>query len=369
MVNHERMLNEFLEMIQIDSETKNEGPFADHLIGILTTMGFEITRDTASKHFPSNTDNVIAKKNGGKQSPPILLSSHLDTVSPGKGIKPVVGDYYITSDGTTILGGDDKAGIAAILEGIRILDENKIPYPPVELVFTIAEEGGLNGSRYLDYSMIASKRGLVLDSGGAPGEIIIQGPAQDRINVVIKGKPAHAGVCPEDGISAIQVAAEAIHQMSLLRIDAETTANIGMIHGGIATNIVCPDVTINAEARSLDNDKLDIQTAHMKACFESAAAKFGAVAEINIDRPYVAFKMSPDHELVRLVTEACGVLGFKAYTTKTGGGSDTNNYNEKGVAAINLGVGMEKPHTLEERIALVNLYNSALMVAEILKRA
>ncbi len=369
MVNQQRMLAEFLEMIQIDSETKNEGPFAQHLIDKLMKMGFEILRDTASKDFPSNTDNVIAKKNGGKASAPMLLSAHLDTVSPGKGIKPVVGEVYITSDGTTILGGDDKAGIAAILEGIRILDENHIPYPPVELVFTIAEEGGLNGSRYLDYSLIASKRGLVLDSGGKPGEIIIQGPAQDRINVTIKGKPSHAGVCPEDGISAIQVAAEAINQMSLLRIDSETTANIGMIHGGIATNIVCPDVTINAEARSLDNAKLDIQTAHMKGCFEAAAAKFGAQVEVTIDRPYVAFNVAEDHALVLLAKEACEALGFKAYTTKTGGGSDTNNYNENGLDAINLGVGMEKAHTLEERIALIDLYNSALMVAEILKRA
>jgi tripeptide aminopeptidase len=142
-----------------------------------------------------------------------------------------------------------------------------------------------------------------------------------------------------------------------------------MIHGGNATNIVCPDVTINAEARSLDNGKLDLQTAHMKACFEEAAEKFGAVAVVEIDRPYVAFKVAEDHALVSLVKGACESLGFHTFTTKTGGGSDTNNYNENGIAAINLGVGMEKAHTLEERIALENLFNSGLMVAEILKRA
>lgn len=369
MVNQERMLNQFLEFVQIDSETKNEGPFAEHLIQILKERGFEITRDDASKYFPSNTDNIIAKKNGGKPSEPILLSAHLDTVSPGKGIKPVVGETYITSDGTTILGGDDKAGIVAILEGIQILDENHVAYPPVELVFTIAEEGGLNGSRYLDYSLVDSKRALVLDSGGAPGEIIVQGPAQDRINVAITGKPAHAGVCPEEGISAIQIAAEAISQMKLLRIDEDTTANIGMINGGIATNIVCPSLTINAEARSLANEKLDVQTAHMKACFEAAAAKFGAVADIAIDRPYVAFKVEENHPLVVLVRGACETIGLDVRTAKTGGGSDTNNYNQRGIHAINLGVGMEKAHTLEERIALKNLYSAGLMVSEILKRA
>ncbi len=367
MINQERIVSRFLELVQIDSETGFEKAVADYIEPILIDLGFTVTYDNANLKFPSNTGNLIATMGDTTKPEALLLSSHMDTVKPGLGVKPVIRDGYIYSDGTTILGGDDKAGIAAIIEAIAVAKDQNTALKPLEIVFCIAEEGGLNGSRYLDYSKVNAKRGIVLDSGGAPGEVIVKGPAQDKINVRIKGKPAHAGVCPEEGISAIQIAAAAINRMQLLRIDQDTTANIGVINGGQATNIVCPEVSIQAEARSQSNPKLEIQTNHMVKCFEEAAQEFGATAEVVVERAYDAFEVSVDASIVKDVTAAILAIGKTPEYKSTGGGSDTNNYNKNGIEAVNLGVGMEKVHTLEERISIENLKNSAALVYQLIK--
>lgn len=367
MVNKDRVVKEFLSYVQIDSLNRQEKDFADFIAKELEALGLDIVFDNAGEKIGGNTNNIIATLKGDKDVDPIMFCSHMDTVVPGEGIKPVIKDEVIYSDGTTILGADDKAGIAAIIEAIKTIKENNISHGDIEVVFTIAEEGGLYGSKNLDYSKIKSKMAFVLDSGGSPGEIIIQGPAQDKIDVKIKGKPAHAGVCPEEGISAIQVAASAINRMNLLRIDEDTTANIGVITGGKATNIVTPEVEIKAEARSLSDEKLDKQTAHMVECFKKAAEEFSAEAEIETSRAYGAFNVEENDEIVNRIKKACDTLGFEAYTTSTGGGSDTNILNVNGVKAVNLGIGMKKPHTLEEHISIEDLVNSTKLVLELMK--
>lgn len=365
MVNRERIVGEFLKYVQIDSLSKQEGNFARFISEELKSIGLEVYVDDAGKKVGSDTGNIIGRLEGTKKAAPILFSCHMDTVTPGLGIKPIIKDDVIYSDGTTILGGDNKAGIAAVIEALRIIQEKKLEHGTIEVAFSIAEEGGLMGAKNLDYSKIESKLAFVLDSGGSPGEIIIQGPAQDKINVKVIGKPAHAGVAPEEGISAIQVAAAAISKMKLLRIDEETTANIGSIQGGQATNIVCPEVEVKAEARSLSNAKLDQQTAHMAACFKEAAEAFGAKAEIETERMYGAFSVEETDEIVALVKKACERMGVKAYTGSTGGGSDTNILNSNGIKAVNLGIGEKKPHTLEEHLKIEDLVHSAQLVLEI----
>jgi tripeptide aminopeptidase len=367
MVNRERIVNEFLKYIGIDSLTKAEGEFAGFISEELVDLGAEVYIDNAGEQVGSDTGNVIAKFKGTIDRQPIMFSSHMDTVSPGKGIKPVIRDNIIYSDGTTILGGDDKAGIAAVIEAIRCLQENNIEHGPIEIVFSIAEEGGLLGAKNLDYSKIESKLAFVLDSSGSPGQIVIKGPAQDKIDVKIIGKPAHAGVSPEEGISAIQVAASAISRMKLLRIDEETTANIGSINGGIATNIVCPEIIIKAEARSLNSGKLDAQTVHMIACFKQAAEEFGAKLEVETSRSYSELVIDENDEIVNIVRKACENVGLKASTVSTGGGSDTNVLNGKGIKSVNLGIGAKKPHTLEEYLRIEDLVNISGIVIEIIK--
>lgn len=367
MVNKDRIVDSFLQYVQIDSPSRSEGKFAESIASELERLGFDVYINKAGEEAGSDSGNVIAALKGTRDGEPILFSCHMDTVSPGTGIKPLIKDDVIYSDGTTILGSDDKAGIAAVIEAIRVLKENNIPHGPIEVAFSVFEEGGLRGAKYMDFSRIKARTAFVLDSGGEPGEIVTKGPAQDKIYIKIIGRPAHAGVEPAQGISAIMVASRAINNMKLLRVDGETTANIGTISGGVATNIVPAEVTLDAEARSLDNDKLDKQTGHMVRCFEEAAEFYGAKTEIVTERIYGAFNIDEQDPIVTAIKNACAGLGLTAYTTSTGGGSDTNIFNKNGIKSINLGVGIKKAHTLEEHIYIKDLVNTAKMLVEIIK--
>jgi tripeptide aminopeptidase len=371
MVNKQRIIGEFIELVQIDSPSSKEGAVAKVLVEKLKELGLDVYVDDAGVKAGGETGNVIATLKGNREGKSVLFSSHMDTVSPCLGIKPIIDEAngIIKSDGTTILGSDDKGGIAAILEAIKIIKENNIDHGDIQIVFSIWEEGGLFGAKYLDYSKLNADYAFVLDSGGSPGEIIVKAPAQDKIEVKIKGRPAHAGLAPEEGISAVMVASRAIEKMNLLRIDEETTANIGTINGGVATNIVMPELEIVAEARSLDNSKLDVQTQHMVDTFKAAAEEFGAEIEINTERMYGAFNVEENDEIVDMAKRAFANMGADVNVTSTGGGSDTNILNANGVKAINLGIGMKKAHTLEEYIAIEDLLNSARMVVEIIKEA
>ncbi|WP_122640680.1 M20/M25/M40 family metallo-hydrolase [Romboutsia sp. Marseille-P6047] len=371
MTNNKRLIDEFLELVQIDSPTSKEGKIAKVLVNKLEEIGLTVEIDDAAAKTGSETGNVIARLKGTKEGKKILFSSHMDTVSPGIGVKPIIDEDtgIIKSDGTTILGSDDKAGIAAILEGLRYIKENNIDHTDITVVFSIWEEGGLFGAKSLDYSKLDVDYGFVLDSGGSPGEIIVKAPGQDRIEVKIIGKPAHAGLQPEDGISAMMVASKAINNMNLLRIDEETTANIGIVKGGVATNIVMPEMEIIAEARSLDESKLDVQTKHMIDTFKNAAEEFGAKIEVDTKRMYSPLNIDDNDDIVEFTKRAFANINIEGKTASTGGGSDTNILNKNGIKAVNLGIGMKKAHTLDEYIAIEDLINSAKAVVEIIKQA
>lgn len=369
MINRNRLVDSFIKYVQIDSTSKDEMNFAEYIRTELKSLGTEVTFDLAGEKIDGNTGNMIARLKGSKDADPILFSCHLDTVVPGIGIKPVIRDNTIYSDGSTVLGSDDKAGVAAVIEALRALKENSIEHGTIEVVFTIAEEVGLLGSKNIDYDNIDSRMAFVLDSGGSPGEIIVSGPAQDKINVKVSGRAAHAGLAPESGISAINVAAQAISRMNLLRIDENTTANIGSINGGKATNIVTPEVEIKAEARSLCNSKLMKQSEHMVECFEMAAEEHGAQVDIEVTRAYNAFNIDKDDVIVDIARKACENIGVQSSICSSGGGSDTNVFNENGIKAVNLGIGMKKVHTLEEHISIEDLENSARLALELIKLA
>lgn len=367
MVNMQRLIDEFIELVKTGSLSSKEGYIAKILVNKLRQLGLDIHVDDAGIKSGGETGNIIATLKGNKPGKTILFSAHMDTVSPGTGVKPIIDDAnrVIKSDGTTVLGADDKAGIAAILEAIKIIKENNIEHGDIQILFSIWEEGGLVGSKHLDYSKINADFAFILDDGGAPGKIVIQAPAQDNIKVKIKGKAAHAGGCPEEGISAIMVAARAIENMKLLRIDENTTANIGIVKGGIATNIVMPELEILAEARSLDNAKLDAQTKHMVDTFKEAAAYFGAEIEIETKRMYGAFTVDEDDEIVKILKKVFSRMNIEAAVVASGGGSDANILNANGVKTVNLSMGAEKAHTLEEYIVIQDLITSARMVVEI----
>lgn len=369
MINQERLLAEFLELVQIDSETKQETAIAAVLKKKLADMGLSVQEDDAAAKTGHGAGNLIATLPGNAPGTPILFSSHMDTVVPGCGVKPIVKDGYVYSDGTTILGADDKAGIAAILEAIRTLKENNLPHPAIQVVLTVGEESGLVGSRALDSSLLQAEMGFIFDSGGKVGEIIVAGAGQYRIITRIYGKAAHAGVNPEDGISAITVASKAISRMPLGRIDADTTANIGRFEGGKAFNIVTDYVEIWSEARSLVMEKLENQVRKMTTAFETAAQEMGARCENEVTFMYHGFKFDEATPVVAKAIAAVRRVGREPMLEKTGGGSDGNVFNGYGIPSVNFGIGYEKIHTTEERMPLEELYKASELVLAVIEEA
>jgi len=376
MINQERIKNLLLELVQIDSESRKEREVAQRIKQICEELGAQVEIDDAGGKVGGNSGNVIARFPGTLPSAePIMMSAHMDTVVPGEGVKPVIEGDIIRSDGTTVLGGDDKSGCAVIIETIRCLQEQNIPHAPIEAVFSICEEVGLLGAKQVDVSKLKAKYGIVFDSDD-PGFLFTKGPSANHMEFKIHGLESHAGVAPEEGISAIRIAAEAITDMKLGRIDEETTANIGVIEGGRAMNIITNLVTLRGEARSHDNDKLEAQTQHMLKRLEDAASKHEVTVEgvttkarieSHVTREYWAMDVSDDSRVVQLVKNAATRLGLKVETMASGGGCDANIFNQKGIECANLGTGMRAIHTVKEWLDVKDMYASAEMTVEIMK--
>lgn len=357
MVNKDRILYTFLEFVQTDHPSGGESLLAQRILARLRGLGLEAHTDQAG--------NVIASLGGDGE--PLLLSAHMDSVDPCKGIVPVVKDGIVRSDGSTVLGADDISGVTAIIEALQVIAEGNYAHRPVEVVLTVEEETGLHGAKKLDYSELRSHMGIVLDGGGPFGAIIVCSPSHNQISATIVGKASHAGVAPEEGISAIRVAAEAIAKMPLGRIDKETTANIGIIHGGIATNIVPDRVQIEAETRSLDERKLRRQTKAMTDALERAAKIHGAEVKTKVHRAYNGFTLTEEDEVIKLALRAIQAVGVEPRLETTGGGSDANIFSAHGIACTNLSTGMRSAHTTEEWIAVEDLVNCAQTVLELIR--
>ncbi|RWZ60146.1 M20/M25/M40 family metallo-hydrolase [Halobacillus fulvus] len=367
-INKQRLLDEFLELVQIDSETKEEAAIARVLKEKFETLGLEVLEDQAMEKTGHGANNLICNLKGSKSdADPIYFTSHMDTVVPGKGIKPSIEDGYVITDGTTILGADDKAGVAAILEAIRSLSEQEVEHGDLQFVITVGEESGLVGAKALDSSLLKAKYGYALDSDGQVGNIIISAPTQAKINAIVKGKTAHAGVAPEKGVSAITLASKAVAKMPLGRIDDETTANIGRFEGGQKTNIVCDHVEILAEARSLVPEKMEAQVEKMKKAFEETAKEMGGEVELDIDVMYPGFKQKAGDQVVEVARAAALSIGRTSELLTSGGGSDANIIAGFGIPTVNLAVGYEEIHTTNERMPVAELEKVAELVTAIVE--
>ncbi|NJP37607.1 M20/M25/M40 family metallo-hydrolase [Alkalicoccus luteus] len=367
-MNKQRLLQEFLELVQTDSETKYEREIADLLIHKLKDIGMEVTEDSSQSRTGHGAGNLVATLAGNTEGKAIYFTSHMDTVVPGLSVQPVVKDGVIRSDGTTVLGADDKAGIAAMLEAVRSLKEENAPHGTIQFVITVGEESGLAGARELDMDLVKAEFGYALDSDGEVGNIVTAAPNQAKLFITCHGQKAHAGVAPEKGISAIQVAAEAISSMPLGRIDEETTANIGRIEGGSQTNIVCDKVELKAEARSLVRAKLEKQTAAMKQACDQAAKLYNTNVDVDVHFVYPGFKQSESDEVVQFAVEAVQKIGREPVLKQSGGGSDANIIAGHGVPTVNLGVGYENIHTTNESIPEQELYKLAELTVELMKQ-
>jgi len=376
VIQEERLKNLLIELIQIDSLSRKECAIALRVKREMEELGGKTWIDDAGEKVGGNIGNLIAHFTGNvRESKPILLSAHMDTVIPGEGVVPVLDGTVLRSDGRTVLGGDDKSGIAIICEVLRVLKENDLPHSDIDLVFTICEEVGLLGAKCLDVSRLRANFGLVLDSDSV-GFLFTKAPAANHVEFEIHGLEAHAGICPERGVSAIQVTADGISRMKLGRVDDETTANLGLIEGGMAVNIIPNSVRLKGEARSHSEEKLEQQTRAMIQCLEDAASsycreidgkQFKPTVEASIERQYDPMDLSNESPIVKLVHSAGRNLGMQVQTLATGGGCDANVFNKKGVEVANLSTGMREIHTVKEWLDLKDLYTSARIVLEIVR--
>jgi tripeptide aminopeptidase len=376
LINQERLKKLLIELIKIDSLSRKEYDVAMRLKREMEELGAKVSIDDAGDKVGGNVGNLIAHFSGtAPTATPILLSAHMDTVVPGEGIVPILDGDIVRTDGRTVLGGDDKSGVAIICEVLRVIKENSLPCSDVDVLFTICEEAGLIGAKCLDVNRLRARTGLVLDSDSV-GFLFIKAPAANRMEFHVHGLEAHAGVCPEKGVNAIKVASEGIAQMSLGRIDHETTANIGVIEGGAAVNIVPNSVILKGEARSHSQEKLDRQTQHMLRCLQDAAARqtlefpggrFTAKVEAKIERDYDRMDVPEGAPIVQLVREAAKNLRLEIKTLATGGGCDANVLNQKGLEVANLSTGMREIHTVKEWLDLKDLNFSAQVVLEVLR--
>ena len=357
MIDQERLVARFMELARIESPSGHEQAAGERVMEWLRELGATVERDEIG--------NVLGRLDG--QGEPLLLNAHLDTVVPTEGVRPVLADGVIRSDGRTVLGADDKSGVAIILEAVRTAQEGSLPLPPLDILFTVQEEVGLRGVKAFDVCRLRAREGIGLDAGGPQGTVVVSAPSQDSLQVVVHGIAAHAGAEPEKGISAIVVAAEAITRMPLGRIDEETTANIGVISGGQATNIVCDRVEVRGEARSREPAKLVIQTQAMASAFEEAAARHGATVDIEVSHAYTAYRLAPEEPLLRLLADAASKVGLEPNYFDSGGGSDANVLNEAGIRITNISTGMAQVHTTQEHISVVDVVRCAEWVLAALR--
>ena len=359
MIQAERLKALFLELVQIDSLSRREGRIAARLARELGDLGAEVSFDQAGVALGGEVGNLIAHVPGTVDAPPLLLCAHMDTVEPGEGVRPVIEGDVIRTDGSTVLGGDDKSGVAIVCECVRVCRERGLRHPPLDVVFTICEEVGLLGAKHLDMARIRARTGLVFDSD-AVGFVFTRAPGANHIEVVVHGRAAHAGMAPERGVSAIQVAADAIARMQLGRLDAETTANLGLITGGRAVNIVPQEVRIKGEARSHDPERLAAQTDHMRACFEEAAARHpGSRVEFTAQTEYEPMVVPDDAPIMRVLMAAAVRTGRTIASAGMGGGCDANILNRRGLEVVNLGTGMREIHTTAEWLKVSDMVAAA----------
>ena len=370
MVNRDRLVSLFKELCLINAPALEERLCVDYVKRYLLDAGIQHFEDNAGEIIGGNAGNVIATVAGNKVGAPrIYLSAHFDTVEPTKGLQIIEEEGVLKSDGTTILGADDKGGMAPIIEAIRMLRETKAEHGDVVLLLSVAEEIGLKGADALKIEDLNLDFGYVLDTGPPVGSFVTRTATHDKIDFVITGKPAHAGKDPENGINAISVMADAVSRMKIGRIGPETTSNLGLVHGGTAVNVVCPYVQLRGEARSTDVAELDKQIDHMITCMNEAAEKWGAKVDIKHDRHYGAYHIPADAKVVEVAQRASRSLGLNPELRTTLGGSDANVYNQKGVPSIVVATGMEKIHTHEERISIDSLVKTAALIYAIVVEA
>lgn len=354
----DRLVETLCEFVRIPSESGQEEDFLAHMSGLLEKeFGAVCRRDS----YGNLVAGIPARRSGRRST--LLIGMHSDTVAPGTGIRPIVDGGIIRSDGTTVLGADDKAGIAELVEALRRAER----FPPLEVVLTREEERGLLGSQHLDFSLVTARQGYVLDMDTVDS-VVLGGPTKVNLDVEILGRSAHAGMEPEKGISAIRAAALAIGSVPDGRIDAETTCNVGTIRGGENRNSVPERVNLQIEVRSLDHEKCVALAERIRKTFEETAASMGASAAVTVYTAYRAASISEDAEVVRAAAAAIKAAGLTPRISMIVGGTDASAYNEHGIQCAVLGIGVQQEHTKREQVSIVDMERAVDILTRIFRQ-
>jgi tripeptide aminopeptidase len=345
----------FLELARVPSPSGQERAVADQVVDHLRALALPVDEDDAGARIESTIGNMLCRIEPFGEGTPLYFCAHLDTVPPEGPIEPVVEDGVVRNGGGTILGADNKAAVAAMLDATRRIVAESRPHGGIELLFTPKEEVGLRGAEAFDQERLHARLGYVYDHAGPIGEVILGAPYQVKLDASFRGRAAHSGMYPEEGRSAIAAAARAIADLRLGRLDEETTANVGEIHGGTARNIVPERCSFAAEARCHDERKLGELVQEMLETITFAAQVSDCDVEIAVDPSARGYRLKRDDEAVRLAAAALERTGFQPTYGLSGGGADANVFNERGLQCLNLANGMTDIHTPDERIAVADL--------------
>ncbi|MBR1530859.1 MAG: M20/M25/M40 family metallo-hydrolase [Eubacterium sp.] len=367
MVNKDRILENFTSMVALDSPSFDERLVCDFIKNYLKTLGIDAHEDGAGAKIGGTTGNLIAYVDGDINAAPLMFSSHMDTVEPSHGKKAVIhDDGTITSAGDTVLGSDDLAGVVSILEALTVINENNIPHRPLELVFTVSEETHGGGATALEYDKLKSKQAYVFDLDGEIGTAASSAPTILAYKAEFIGKSAHAGFAAHLGIHAVKAAALAVTRIPCGAVEEGVNANVGVIEGGKATNIVPDLCTIKGEIRSFDDAKSDVKFAEVKKICEDAAAEFGAKVEFETSKDIRAFNVADDNPVVERFKTCCNELGLEGRCEPTFGGSDNNVFSQHGIDGIVVSTGMNNCHSVDEFTTVDGLVKAAELALKLM---
>ncbi len=364
----QRVIDEFVKIVRIDSLSLKEEKMFDY---IKTRLGhlpvtMEFLPYTMENTGAASGNLIVRLPANENNKPALFFDAHVDTVEPGIGIKPVVENNRIRSDGSTILGADDKAGAAAMIIALEELLSSGVRHGDISFLFTSAEEIGLTGVHHLDFSKLKADYGFVLDSHGKIGGVNVAAPHHYGYEIRVKGKASHAGIAPEQGINAIKIAAQIIESLPQGKLNKDTVANVGLIEGGKATNIIPDECIIKGEFRSHDMKEIIRLKEEITRLIEKNK-KLAVDIGLSFTEMYKGFRFNKRDPIIQIVRKAIESIGLKPRFERSGGGSNTNLYNQNHIACLNLAVGMMNVHSTEEYIDCDDLENLVRLIMELVK--
>lgn len=369
--NKEELINIFKELLNIYSPTRNEKNVANYIIKFLEKLGAETYLDNSYDKYGGNAPTIFAKLKGNIKGEGVTFSAHMDVVEPNEGLVIIEEDNIIKTDKTTTLGGDDKAGIAAILYSVKYIVENNIDHKDIYMVFTPGEEKGMLGARNINWQEVykninPAKNTIVVDNAGKAKYVAYKAPTCTNYRLSVVGKTAHAGLAPEEGINAIKILSEIIYNLKSGRIDELTTANISQINSDFPTNVVPDMATAYGEVRAHSNEKVESILQEYKEIGESIANKYSGKFTMEIEKQYPLLDSKDNLKFAKEFLEIYKEIGIDASLQVIGGGSDANFFADEGFNSIIIGVGMEKVHTTDEYLEVNELVNTTKAIIKYL---